>query len=136
MEYAIGIVLALAVAGFAAVTGLDRERGFYPTVMIVIAAYYVLFAVMGGSSRALWIEIAAASGFSALAVIGFKRNIWLVAAALVAHGMFDFVHQMFIADPGVPEWWPGFCGAFDVIAGAWLGFRCWRVRLRPAEPIR
>lgn len=46
MEYAIGIALALIVSCFARVTGLDRDRAFYPTVAIVIALYYVLFAVM------------------------------------------------------------------------------------------
>ena len=54
MEYLIGLILSVAVAGFATAIGLDRERAFYPTVLIVIASYYVLFAVMGGSSRACW----------------------------------------------------------------------------------
>ena len=50
MEYLIGLILSVAVAGSAAAIGLDRERAFYPTVLMVIASYYVLFAVMGGSS--------------------------------------------------------------------------------------
>lgn len=29
--------------GLAAVTGLDRDRAFYPTVLIVVASYYDLF---------------------------------------------------------------------------------------------
>jgi hypothetical protein len=33
------IILSLAVAGLATVVGFDRERAFYPTVMIVIASY-------------------------------------------------------------------------------------------------
>ena len=49
MEYFIGLILGLAVGGFAAVIGFDRERAFYPTVLIVIASYYVLFAAMGAS---------------------------------------------------------------------------------------
>ncbi len=63
MEYLIGVILSLAVAGSATVIGLDRERAFYPTVLIVIASYYVLFAVMGASRRTLVIEIVVASGF-------------------------------------------------------------------------
>jgi hypothetical protein len=38
MEHVIGLVLSLAVAGLAAVTGFDRGRVFYPTVLIVIAS--------------------------------------------------------------------------------------------------
>ncbi|HMK31143.1 MAG TPA: hypothetical protein VK473_15780 [Terriglobales bacterium] len=41
MEYLIGVILSLAVAVFAAVIGFDRESAFYPTVLIVIASYYV-----------------------------------------------------------------------------------------------
>ena len=77
MEYLIGLLLSLAVAGLLVVIGLDRERGFYPTVMILTAAYYVLFALMGGSTRALIMEILVASGFSLMAIIGYKRNLWL-----------------------------------------------------------
>ena len=42
MEYLIGLILSLAVAGSAAVIGFDRERAFYPTVLIVIASYYCI----------------------------------------------------------------------------------------------
>ena len=50
MEYVIGIVLALAVTGSATAIGFDRERVFYPAVLIVIATYYILFAAMDGSA--------------------------------------------------------------------------------------
>jgi hypothetical protein len=51
MEYLVGVILTLAVAAFAFVVGFDRERAFYPTVLIVIASYYALFAVMGASKE-------------------------------------------------------------------------------------
>ena len=128
MEYVIGLILAAAVAGFAAAIGFDRERAFYPTVMIVVASYYVLFAAMGASSRTLIIESAVASGFLLVAVLGYRRNFWLVVAALVGHGVFDFVHHLFIDNPGVPRWWPGFCLAFDVTFGAFLAVHLVRHR--------
>jgi len=120
MEYLIGIVLAFGVVVFAALVGLDRERAFYPTVLMIISSYYILFAVMGASSKTLAIEIAIASLFSLVAVIGFTRNLWLVAAALASHGVFDLIHHRFISNPGVPDWWPGFCLAFDIVAGGWF----------------
>jgi hypothetical protein len=130
MEYLIGLALSFAVAGAAAVIGFDRERAFYPTVLIVIASYYVLFAVMGSSGQALVIEIVVASGFLLLAVLGFKRNPWLVAGAMVGHGLFDFVHRLLIEDPRVPRWWPGFCLAFDVMFGGPLTARLMRRHAR------
>ncbi len=123
MEYLIGVMLAVAVAGFATATGLDRERGFYPPLLIVIASYYVLFAVMGASRGTLLIEIIVACGFLLFAVLGFRKNLWFAAAAIVGHGAFDFVHHLLIENPGVPRWWPGFCLAFDVIFGLWLAMR-------------
>jgi hypothetical protein len=89
MGYTVGIVLALIVCTFARTVGFDRDRAFYPTVLVVIASYYVLFAVMGGSTRALVLESVAMSAFAVFAVAGFKRHLWLVVAALAAHGVFE-----------------------------------------------
>jgi hypothetical protein len=61
LAYLVGALLAFAVGGLGTVVGLDRDRAFYPTVMVVIASYYVLFAVMGGSTQALLIEAAVAN---------------------------------------------------------------------------
>ena len=129
MEYLIGLFLSLAVAGLATIIGLGREPAFYPTVLIVIASYYVLFAVMAASGRALVIEIVVASGFLLVAIIGYKRNLWLVSIALVGHGVFDIAHHLLIENPGVPHWWPGFCLVFDVILGGLLAVRLIRRRL-------
>jgi hypothetical protein len=123
MEYLIGLVLSLGVACLAVIVGFDRDRSFYPTVLIVIAAYYVLFGAVGASGRTLAIEIAAASIFLLLAIIGFKTSSWLVAGAIAAHGAFDFVHHWIIDDPGVPRWWPGFCMTFDVIFAGSIAWR-------------
>ena len=104
MEYLIGLFLSLAAAGLVTIIGLDRELAFYPTVLIVFASYYVLFAAMAASGRALIIEIVVAGGFLLFAIIGYKRNLWLVAIALVGHGVFDMVHHLLIENPGVPHW--------------------------------
>jgi len=120
MEYLIGLLLSLAAAGLAITVGLDRDRAFYPTVLIVMASYYVLFAVLATSGRTLVVEILVASGFLLLATIGFKQSLWFVAMGLIGHGVFDIVHHLFIENPGVPHWWPGFCLVFDVILGGLL----------------
>jgi hypothetical protein len=57
MGYGIGSLLSVVVSVFARSVGLDRDRALYPTVLIVIASYYVLFAVMGGTTRALLVEL-------------------------------------------------------------------------------
>lgn len=121
MEYMIGVGLALVVCAFATLVGFDRDRAFYPTLVTVIATYYILFAVLGSSTSALALESLIAGAFFALAVGGFKKSLWLIVAALVGHGVFDFFHHLLIQNPGVPPWWPGFCLSFDVFAGGFLG---------------
>jgi hypothetical protein len=105
------------------VVGFDRERAFYPTVLIVTASYYVLFAAEGASARTLVIEIVIASCFLIAAVLGFKRSFWIVPVALAGHGLFDYFRRFFIVNPGVPRWWPGFCLAIDVALAVWLTVR-------------
>jgi hypothetical protein len=116
----VGVILALVVALFARVVGLDRDRAFYPTVMAVIAALYALFAVMGGSTTALLQELVGTAVFLVTVVLGFRRSLWYVVAGLVGHGLFDAVHPWLITDPGVPAFWPPFCAAYDITAGLWL----------------
>ena len=123
MAYLIGIFLALAVGMLATVVGFERDRAFYPTVMIVIASYYVLFAVSGASGDIIATEVAIMAVFAGLAIAGFKRSLWLVVAALAAHGLFDWLLAPQIPNPGVPSWWPPFCLAYDVVAAAYLAYR-------------
>jgi len=120
MEYVIGVGLAVLVCVFAALVGFDRDRVFYPTMVLVVASYYILFAVMGRSNPALAAESLVAAGFCVLAALGFKKNLWVAVVGLAGHGVFDFFHHRLIQNPGVPPWWPGFCLSFDGLAGAFL----------------
>lgn len=132
MEFLVGAILALSVGLFATFTGLDRDRAVYPVVTMVIASYYALFAVMGGSQEALVIESVAILAFLGLAVAGFRTSLWLVVAVLAAHGLFDFIHSHLIVNPGVPAWWPAFCLAYDFVAAAYLARLLSRSRIRAA----
>jgi hypothetical protein len=132
VAFLIGAVLALSVGLSATFIGLDRDRAFYPTVMVVIATYYALFAVVGGSPQALGAESIVIVAFLGAAIAGFKRSLWFVVAALAAHGVFDFLLGHWIANPGVPAWWPQFCGAYDVVAAAYLATLLSRSKVRAA----
>jgi hypothetical protein len=134
MPYIIGIVLALVSVVLARVAGLDRDRAFYPTILIVVATYYLLFAVVGGSFGALVVESIVMIAFVIVAVLGFKFNLWLVVFALAAHGVFDFVHGNVVVNPGVPIWWPGFCMAYDVVAAGFLGWLLYARKVHKTGP--
>ncbi|MEP7066616.1 MAG: hypothetical protein ABI889_11325 [Gemmatimonadota bacterium] len=131
----IGIALALAVSAYAAWIGLDKDRAFYPAVLLVVASYYVLFSVMGANTRTTIQEILLAMIFLLAASIGFRRNLWIVAAAIAAHAILDAFHGAVVSNPGVPAWWPAFCSAFDLTAAAFLAFVLRRApaRSRPRD---
>jgi hypothetical protein len=125
LEYVVGVILGLIVGGFATTAGFDRDRSFYPTVLIVIASYYALFAVMGAAQyTALGIEIAVGLVFAAIALLSFKTSMWLAVAGIAGHTVFDFfLHRQLVTNPGMPVWWPGFCGTIDMVIAAWLASR-------------
>lgn len=121
MGYIIGVALAVGVGIFAGVLGLDKDRSFYPVVLIVIAVIYILFAAIAESTTTIVVEMLPALVFIAAAAIGFKKSLWLVAGGLALHGVFDSIHHHIISNPGVPSWWPEFCLAYDITAAVYLG---------------
>jgi hypothetical protein len=122
LPYVVGLVLSIGVAVFARLVGLDRDRAFYPTVLIVIASYYVLFAAMVGSMQTVLLESAVMVLFVIAAVAGFKASAWIIVAGLAGHGLQDAVHGHIVANAGVPAWWPAWCLAYDVGAAAALAW--------------
>lgn len=72
----VGVILAIAVAIFARVVGFDRERTFYPVVLVVVGSYYDLFSIMAGGAS-LVAETIGFILFAATAAIGFRTSLWL-----------------------------------------------------------
>jgi len=122
LPYVVGIVLSIGVALFARWVRLDRDRAFYPTVTIVIASYYVLFAAMIGSVQTVVLESLVMTLFVIAAVAGFRGSAWIIVGALAGHGVQDAFHGRIVANAGVPAWWPAWCLAYDVGAAAVLAW--------------
>jgi hypothetical protein len=128
MAYIVGVVLAVAVAVFGRTSRFDRDRSFYPTILIVVGSIYVLFATMAGSIETVLAESIGMAAFAITAVAGFRYSAWIIVAGLAGHGSFDFVHGYVIENSSVPAFWPAFCGSYDVVAAAGLAWI-----LRPAQ---
>ncbi|OXE36173.1 MAG: hypothetical protein CGW95_09330 [Phenylobacterium zucineum] len=129
MELVWGLLIGLGTAASSHVLGFDRDRSYYPTLMIVIASIYILFAIMAVPPSALWPEVIAAAGFIALAIAGHRWSLWLVVAALLGHGVFDLAHPLLIANAAVPPWYPTFCCAADLVLSAALAVLILRSQL-------
>jgi len=134
LPYVVGIVLSIGVALFARRVGFDRDGAFYPTVLIVVASYYVLFAAMSGSIQTVVLESVVMTVFVIAAVAGFKGSAWIIVAALAGHGVQDAVHSHIVANAGVPAWWPAWCLAYDIGAAAALAWLLMRADL-PARAV-
>jgi hypothetical protein len=128
MPYVIGIVLSVGVASLARCVGFDRDRAFYPTVLMVIASYYVLFAAMSESVHTVLVESVVMTVFVIAAIVGFRSSAWIVVAALAGHGIIDALHSRVVDNSGVPVWWPAFCLAYDLGAA---GSLAWLIQRRP-----
>lgn len=117
-----GVATAAVIAAFARATGFDRDRSFYPTILVVIALLYVLFGVEKGAPAVVAAETAAALAFVAVAVVAFRRcSPALLAIGLALHGLWDVAHPALLpASDAVPTWWPAFCLGVDLPLAGWV----------------
>jgi hypothetical protein len=123
-----GAGLALVLAIFGKLTSYEKDRSFFPTLLIVIASYYLLFAILDGSVSTILIEIAIASFFIVLAIWGSYRFPLIVGAGIALHGIFDFMYGHLYVNNGVPVWWPAFCAGIDIPFGLWIMYLSYKTR--------
>src|SRR4051812_47918685 len=95
----VGLAIAFSVGIFATLTGMERDKAFYPTVLIVTASYYCLFAAMAGAMAVLSYEVIVLALFVVTAVIGFRVSLWLVVAGFMGHALFDFTRGDLFSNP-------------------------------------
>ncbi|HYC68414.1 hypothetical protein [Brevundimonas sp.] len=134
MEFWVGVGLALAVSLMGRWVGLDRDRAFYPVILIVSASYYALFAAMAGATPVLGAETAMFAVFLIAGLVGFRSSLWVVVAGLLGHGLFDLGHELLVTNPGAPDWWRMFCLGYDVAAAACLAWLLTRPNASAARP--
>jgi hypothetical protein len=121
-----GMALAVAVSASASGCGFDRQRAFYSALLLVIASFYVVFAIAALSPGAVVDELIWVGVFAVLAGAGYRTSLWIVVVAIAGHGVFDMLHGA-VPRPGVPAWWPGFCLGYDMVAATWLAWRLWTI---------
>ncbi len=120
MEFVIGLLLAIIVALVAFVFQYDRDRSFYPTILIIVASYYVLFGLISGSIETTIIESLVALVFVGIAIYGSRTSRRLVAVGLILHAGLNLIHGDIFTNTGVPAWWYGFGMTFNAVLGLWV----------------
>lgn len=114
----IGLGVALLIIVFAKFTQFERDRAFFPTILIIIASYYILFSIMAAHS--LTQELIVASGFLFIAVFGSYKSLTLIACGIMGHGIYDIFHFLYLNQSVAPQWWPSFCAVVDLTLGLWV----------------
>ena len=93
------------------------------TILVAIAFIYVGFSLKENPISLIILEVGVALGFYFLAIIGYTRNILLIAYGILLHGVWDiFHHKGLPVQTGIPGCWPTFCFIVDVIDGLFFLF--------------
>jgi len=86
----------------------------------LIAGAYIGFGANDGRPGIFVIELSAAAAFGAMALLGVIWSPYMFAAALFAHGLWDFAHHNGVFGAHVPGWYIPFCVVVDWLAAAGL----------------
>jgi len=122
------IVVARAIRG---------QRWLYAMGLLVLPSLYALFALRAGEPAVGAAEMLYGIPFLAaglvFTLVGIRHSAVFVGAFWLLHGLYDLVHGRWLANPGVPAWYPVWCCAVDVVVGAYL---LWLSRRIPDADLR
>jgi len=100
------------------------ERWVYSIGLLSLPSLYALFALRAGEPALALKEMLYGIPFLAAGVVftfaSVRHSAVMVGALWIAHGVFDLTQDRFLPNPGVPTWYPVWCGAVDVVIGAYL----------------
>ena len=86
------------------------------TALCSIAFIYVGFSLQGNPVNLIVMEIAIAAIFYFIALIGYIRNVNIIAFGILLHGVWDILHQdALVIKTNIPSYYPLFCSITDVI---------------------
>jgi hypothetical protein len=125
-------IAALYVTRWLGPSGWAIERILVTLFLAAMPLVYISsWLATGGGAGAtwLWVEILGLIVYVSLAVLGFTRSPWFLAAGIAAHGVaWDSWH--FRNSAYIPSWYALGCLLVDVGLGIYIAVRlsAWRVR--------
>ena len=85
-----------------------------------IAGVYGGFSVLDGRVRTIVLEGSVMAMFIALAMVGLKFSLLILAFGYVAHGVWDLVHHPKLVTTKIAAWYPPFCAVYDFSIAAFI----------------
>jgi len=96
----------------------------YPALLASFPFFYFVFALWINDKNALKNEFIAASFFFIIVALYLRyRSLWaeyLLIAGFFLHAFYDFAHDLFFINLGIPEWWGAFSGLVNIFIGFYL----------------
>jgi len=90
-------------------------------ILVAIAFIYVGFSLKNNPVSMIILESGMALILFFVAIIGYTRNVFLIASGIIFHGVWDiFHHQGLFISTDVPDFWPAFCSIIDIIDGPYF----------------
>ena len=125
------IITALALTLFIIVAtrwfGNEIKPSGYPLILTTFPLCGVGFALYDGDSSAVINEMIYGIPFFAIAILAalyLKNRVAqvLLIIGYAGHAGYDAIHHILFINPGLPEYWPIFCGLIDLLLAAYLVF--------------
>ena len=130
-----GVALGILTIVFARI--IRGQRWLYSIGLLTLPTLYALFALRVGEPAVGIQEMIYGLPFLAagllFAFVSVRGSAIIVGVLWILHAVYDLVHDRFITNAGVPDWYPVFCFAVDVIVGGyvlWLATRVSNANLR------
>ena len=102
----------------------QRQMRYYAWLLATFPLYYFVFALSVWDLSALVKEVLVGSLFFLLVAIACRSKPALAGMVLslsyLFHAGYDLSHDNLFINPGMPYWWPVFCGMVDGIIGLYL----------------
>jgi hypothetical protein len=114
-----GAFLAVAMTQLLLLLSKTQSEQFAAVLLAFIGAIYVGFGLQTGT-RAQFIAEWTALGFFGAAMVGLWATPWIVPAAYVVHGFWDYAHHQNSRLVPIPSWYPPLCAVLDWVAAAIL----------------
>ena len=109
----------------------------YSLGLLTLPSLYAFFALRVGDQAAGLKEMIYGLPFLAaglvFAFVSIRQSAVVVGSFWILHGLYDLAHDQFISNSGVPDWYPAFCFAVDVVIGVYLQ---WLSRRLPDANLR
>lgn len=113
------LVLAVASCGAHAMLRPEQGRAFAGVLVGALGGVYLGGALRGKSGAEVIVSVVAAVICVVLGAWGLLGPGWIIPAAFIAHGTWDWMHHA-LERRTVGRWWPPFCALYDFIVGVYL----------------